>query len=537
MKKFFAVLLSVCMLLVGFAGFAFAEYYDEGNDGNSWETAYIIDSVEDFMLMRSRANSDESGKYYKLAADLDLTPQTNFDYLNFDGHFDGQGHLIKININLSNTEDYWTYYSLFSDVHNNAEIIYLNVTGDIVLGPPNTLSIPHVGGIVGQFISGVIEHCSFIGNIECSEYSFSGGIVALLGYYEEENYDAIIKNCSAKVNIISHNHNSYNSSCVGGIAGATFRGKIENCTVIEGSIMSELDTVSNFAARIGGIVGISGMLYSRPIGDWHGKTEVINCTSNATLSGNTEFKGGIIGSNTPYYPEDLTLSGNSWPSQYPEVGNGTSYNTPVTPVNPNNPDDQTVTELPPGVIQPVELSADVLEKIAQVISVDAEALHMLTDENIFEPEEPTQAMRDYVKNENYELVGKLNVLSVDVEGWYVFKVRPGDSLWSRIQGQDISNYKIYALNDSESEASSAFILNGLLNTWEILTMSGEKMDKFGVREFLMVGFLNASKPLCLFVAKLLLSLLTGGLAGCNAGVAGAGVLVIALVFMRHIRRK
>lgn len=49
-KKCFAVM--ACILMM--AGYAYGEYYDEGNDGDSWETAYIIDPVEDLELMSNR---------------------------------------------------------------------------------------------------------------------------------------------------------------------------------------------------------------------------------------------------------------------------------------------------------------------------------------------------------------------------------------------------------------------------------------------------------------------------------------------------
>lgn len=50
-----------------------AFYYDEGNDGDSEATAYVIDSLEDFITMRDRVNNgtENEGKYYRLETDLD----------------------------------------------------------------------------------------------------------------------------------------------------------------------------------------------------------------------------------------------------------------------------------------------------------------------------------------------------------------------------------------------------------------------------------------------------------------------------------
>ncbi|MBQ6738879.1 MAG: hypothetical protein IJP41_10575, partial [Synergistaceae bacterium] len=77
MKKIFVIALSVFAFLVN-ACTGWAAYYDEGNDGNSWETAYVINSWEDLTLMRDRINngSDAKGKYYKLNSDIDITINT-----------------------------------------------------------------------------------------------------------------------------------------------------------------------------------------------------------------------------------------------------------------------------------------------------------------------------------------------------------------------------------------------------------------------------------------------------------------------------
>ncbi|MBR1417473.1 MAG: hypothetical protein IJ576_00750, partial [Synergistaceae bacterium] len=51
-----------------------------GGGSDSWENAYIINTVEDLKQMRDRVNAGtESGKYYKLAADLDLTAETDWE--------------------------------------------------------------------------------------------------------------------------------------------------------------------------------------------------------------------------------------------------------------------------------------------------------------------------------------------------------------------------------------------------------------------------------------------------------------------------
>ncbi len=257
-----------------------------------------------------------------------------------------------------------------------------------------------------------------------------------------------------------------------------------------------------------------------------GNISVLSVSGNQdTVTGSIVQQGVIAGGIAGLNKEDVVLSGNTWPEEYPEYGASSSSMSLFT-----------IHSL--DTIQPADLTADSLDQIAQILSLDGE-LHTIDTANVSSPEEPTQAMRDYAANDNTNLIGKLGVLTVPSEGWYIFKVTLGDELWELVQSQDVSGYKFYGLNDSEAsdaQVKSAFILNGLLNTWELLTMSGRKMDKFGVREFFMVGFFNSSQPLSLFIAKTVLALLTGGLSGCNAGIAGALGAVVLVWFIRKRRR-
>ena len=126
-------------------------------------------------------------------------------------------------------------------------------------------------------------------------------------------------------------------------------------------------------------------------------------------------------------------------------------------------------------------------------------------------------------------------MSADESGYYVFRVRLSDTIWEEVQDKEVSDFKIYGLADSEEEINAAFII-GLINTWEVFTLTGHKMERFGLREFLMVGFLNSGQPLTLFVAKLLLSFFTGGLAAaCNAGF-GVGAFALLVVMLRRRRK-
>ena len=188
------------------------------------------------------------------------------------------------------------------------------------------------------------------------------------------------------------------------------------------------------------------------------------------------------------------------------------------------------------------LNDESAKKIADFYGIPVENLKYLSRGSLYEPFEPTEAMKEYVSNDGHEIIGNLPTVSVDQDGWYAFPVTLPDSVWNEVRSKDVSNFKFYALNDdgvrvedmklkplSGDVTSPAFIM-GLMNTWEIFSLTGEKLKNFGVKEFLLVGFLNAGKPFSFYLAKMILMLLMGG---CNIGVntaviSGVGLAVIVL---------
>ena len=511
MRKGFAVLLGVIALGVLWCVPAFAAYYDEGNDGDSWETAYVIDSVEDFMLMRERSSvrSDrysDGSKYYKLTVDLDLSAESDMnDATSFYGHLDGQNHTVKVNI--THTQSIGSTAAIFAVVStDNVAIRNLKVTGSV-----RDEDSSQAAGIVLALQSGTIENCSFTGTVEGRDAV--GGIVGHItpsAFASSEN-KAVVKNCtfSGKINVSGET-----SANAGGIVALLADGHIENCTTSEGVIINcnvQQSTQNMYPGYIGGIAGMGTAVFST--------SSITNCTSHAVLEGQASWKGGIIGVSD----SKVNLSGNTWPPQYPEAGSGSTTPDPVSYDQP------TTSQLPPGTIQPVELAPDILEKAAQAVNVDVSRLNILTSANITPQQEPTQTMLEYVKNDGSELVGKLNTLSVDQEGWYVFKIKFDDELYGLLKDKNISDYKFYGLNESDA---SAPIVSELLNAWEILNMTGDKITSFESRELLMDGFLKEGQPFSLYLAKPspLETGSSGGSGGCTStlNLAGFAVLVLLL---------
>ena len=165
-----------------------------------------------------------------------------------------------------------------------------------------------------------------------------------------------------------------------------------------------------------------------------------------------------------------------------------------------------------GNVQPVpsELRTDLISKIRETLSGDISpdaTINFIEQKNIGEPVEPSESLKNKAQSENANLIGKFNTLSVDVDGIYVWKVTLPPELEKEFVSQDVSNFRIYSADVAPenfiaiSSVKPSFLF-GLLNTFELLTMSGEKMQ-FGAKEFLMVGFLNAGKPLSFYLAKLI----------------------------------
>ncbi|MBQ7195846.1 MAG: hypothetical protein IJS40_00365 [Synergistaceae bacterium] len=271
MKKYFAILISLFIFFN--VNCVFAAYY-ENSDGKTAETAFVINNAEDFKLMRDRINAsdDEKGSYYKLNADIDISSETNWiGILDFQGVFDGQNHVITVNI----SRDY-LYTGLFENISNSSTAVKnLKVTGSVTGG--------WAGGFVWGLESGTIENCSFSGTVQSTE-EWAGGFVDLM-------LGGTIRNCNFNGKVVSSTHSA------AGFVSELHAGNIENCTVTTDSEI----TGPSYA---GGIIGLM-----------HGGY-VKNCTTEVNLS--AESKGGIVGGATAEVTSNL--SGNKWPNIYTQVG-------------------------------------------------------------------------------------------------------------------------------------------------------------------------------------------------------------------------
>lgn len=184
------------------------------------------------------------------------------------------------------------------------------------------------------------------------------------------------------------------------------------------------------------------------------------------------------------------------------------------------------------------LDPDLAKFIADQLGIPVEELNFINQDALGEPEEATPVMRQYVKNDRHEIISGINMLSVDKDGWYVFQVTLSDDVFEQVRDKDVKNFKFYGLTDSESEfisgdVKSSFVI-GLLNTWELFSLTGEKMEVFSLKTFLFAGLMNAGTPFTVYLGKLLLMLL----AGCDTGLTPSLIsfLILGVIILRSHRR-
>lgn len=179
---------------------------------------YLIENAQQLAYLAYRVNNglENSGKYYKVVADIDLYGSEDFQWTPigienhiFGGHFDGGNHTIY-GMYVSGER----YAGLFGYA-SEATIKNTNVRGIRVSG----LVPGYVAGIVGYANYTDINNCSNSCNI--SGGSVTGGIVG-------RAVESTIKNCYNKGNI-SGGTTTKSSSGSGGIAGSAIYSTIANC--------------------------------------------------------------------------------------------------------------------------------------------------------------------------------------------------------------------------------------------------------------------------------------------------------------------
>ncbi|MBQ7216362.1 MAG: hypothetical protein IJS39_10320 [Synergistaceae bacterium] len=183
------------------------------------------------------------------------------------------------------------------------------------------------------------------------------------------------------------------------------------------------------------------------------------------------------------------------------------------------------------------LDDDIAKRIAEDLGISPDKLQYVSRAYLGDPREPTQAMKDYVKSSDMEIILNMPTVSIDegYEGMY-FSYELPDDIWEQVKGKSLSEYPIFALNDSDlsgaGRVKSSSIFWGVINLFEL---NGGKMDSLGVKEFLIAGLLQAGKPFSLYLAKLIIMLLLGG---CSSGINPSivPVIILGLIVIKFPRK-
>ncbi|MDD4753421.1 MAG: cadherin-like beta sandwich domain-containing protein [Desulfitobacteriaceae bacterium] len=276
-KKITSLLLTVAMLLSLFTLLPVRAFAADGTtwDGNAYpitqgegtkDDPYIIDTAGKLAYLAQNPGLGFLKEYYyRLEADLglngsehDWVPIGNMSSIatNFQGHFDGNGHIIS---NMSTPDE--QNAGLFG-VISGATIKNLSVSGDAKA--VNTWSGRVCsGGIVGIAVNSKIINCYHSGNVESdtnrqsNDASRSGGIVGSISESE-------IINCYHSGNVTANNTNGppYNYyPNAGGVAGYQENDwKVKYCYWDNGSAITPLNAhgIGNATETVANVVYFSG---------------------------------------------------------------------------------------------------------------------------------------------------------------------------------------------------------------------------------------------------------------------------------------
>ncbi len=179
---------------------------DDGETGDSWEDAIIIDSAEEFVYLCKASGDDTKGLYYKVAdgikgfnlatdaLDVDGTLADNLDVVlsagknhaggtpGFQGHFDGNGVTVYGAWTNHNEGNVSAYAGLFSCTKGEVTIKNIHVN------KAHFTAKNAVGGIVGYhkadaMCTVTIENCSITDSyLETQGTGYGHGVGAIIGY-------------------------------------------------------------------------------------------------------------------------------------------------------------------------------------------------------------------------------------------------------------------------------------------------------------------------------------------------------------------
>ena len=182
----------------------------------------------------------------------------------------------------------------------SANIENCQFTGNITAS-----TVGYIGGLAGQMSGGTVSNCEATGAISVTSASYVGGLAG--------NNTANLSACTSGMSISFTGTTSSTAARVGGLAGKSATGTIQNCKFADG-----ITVTAASAGYVGGLVGentsaISGCSFgvsvsfaggntSARVGGVAGKSAtgaIQNCTITGTVTAaSAGYVGGIVGENS-----------------------------------------------------------------------------------------------------------------------------------------------------------------------------------------------------------------------------------------------
>lgn len=329
MKKcLIAILITV---MIALPSVTWASYWNEGNYGYDDAHAFIIDSVADFIELRDRVNSGiEPGNfYYKLnirSKTINLATSEYEEWISigtpdnpFTGHFNGNGHTIKVNM-VTSLYKHFGCIGLFGYIETRDSYAIKNLT---VNGSVRTSwGYNSAAGIAAVLYNASIENCTFTGQV--SSYNGDPRQIAYVGGIVEHMYSGTVKNCTVtEATITAAGSWASGYSYAGGIVCRLESGIVEGCTIKESTVHGTWgysDGASNAFQTVccGGIVSLVVQnKYSKII---RNNEAYANITGEVYY--NDKYLGGIIGKveDPSLLSENNVYAGASWGIGYDDGG-------------------------------------------------------------------------------------------------------------------------------------------------------------------------------------------------------------------------
>ena len=168
---------------------------------------------------------------------------------------------------------------------------------------------------------------------------------------------------------------------------------------------------------------------------------------------------------------------------------------------------------PQGNIQTVEnLATSVEENAINMLSENISELNYIKVDDIGEAAYADGEVIEMINDDGSELVGRLNTVSADEDGWYIMKLSIPNELYDNLQNVSTDTMTIYSAQDQgqdEQAQPSRVRTAGVLRAsnfkfraaassnidndkFKILSMNGGKLESIaGTREVLIAGYLKA----------------------------------------------